>query len=132
MGEGIIYEPVKFYLAKKADLRGVAMTELVAAMMDGVFPEYRGTDFGLIAQYLYTFNPLREGQLLYSGRGMNTLDQYQSVTKDGIKWHVFGSAPGDFLQMFHSLSAADAETAAGKYLLSLRRTARMLEESWTK
>ena len=128
-GMGVIYEPVKFYLASKNTLSRSAQTELVAAMVDSIFPKYRSLKFGLTSQYLYTFNPLREGQLLYSKRGYKALTDYQSVLKDGQEWHVFGETPDEFLHRFHSLSPEDLETEAGNFIRSMQLTATTLADT---
>ena len=127
-GDGIIYEPVKFYLAPDSELRKQAATELVSAIASVILPSYRDPMFSLNGQRLYTFNPLREGKLLYSGRGWDVDSNYQSVTKDGVEWHVFAESPEDYLMKFHKLSAADQETEAGAVLQSLREIADGLKD----
>ncbi len=119
-GEGVIYEPVKFFLSKSLEKRDRAMTELVAALVDFIFPSYRDNDFAKHGQWLYTFNPLREGTLLYGPRGWVKERSHQPVQKDDVEWHVFAESPEDFLLKFHNLSEREQISAAGKFIEALQ------------
>ncbi|WP_168196674.1 hypothetical protein [Bdellovibrio sp. ZAP7] len=108
---GEIYEPVKFFMAKSAELRAKALNEVFAETIQTMFPENRSCDLSVCGQALYTFNPKTEGSRLYAKRGMGVLTEFPSADKDGVDWHVFGSKVESYLQKYHEPSAADKEEA---------------------
>ncbi len=109
MMAGEIFEPVKFFMAKTADLRATALNEVFAETIQTMFQFNRSCNLSVCGQALYTFNPKTEGSRLYAKRGMGVLTEFPSATKDGVDWHVFGSKVESYLQKYHEPSAADKE-----------------------
>jgi hypothetical protein len=110
---GEIFEPVKFFMSKTAELRATALNEVFAETIQVMFQSNRSCDLSVCGQALYTFNPKTEGSRLYAKRGMGVLTEFPMASKDGVEWHVFGSKVESYLQKYHEPTAADKE-AGGK------------------
>jgi len=129
LGSGIIYEPVKFFILSKNEydgkLRGVAYAELVATILKSVFPANRSMQYSLDSQYFATYNPKRDGILLYRKQGYQVQESYPTKQVGDKVFHVFGASAPDFLMKFNPNSKADdgADADALSFIENLRATA---------
>lgn len=122
-GQGVIWEPCKFYIEGNTEFYDEALAELMEPLLVALLPHDIDMEFSLKSQWVYFFNPLKAGKLLYRKRGAEPDSRYPQRTVDGIKWHVFGLSPYDFLKKWHNFSRTQKKSAAVSIVKSMQMTA---------
>ena len=98
LGMGIVYEPVRLYVAKDAPARGVAYEQLLLEFYKEVFNTGLTNGEALTkGQFFYTYNT-REGVALYKKQGFKVLNDGNPITKDGHEWYLLGASSHDLLE----------------------------------
>ncbi len=93
---GQIYEPIRFGVAKKSDLRGIAYSTILIELFSSIFSTQRSPEMNLHGQYLYFYNT-PEGVPLYRQMGAKPVSGFTPISRDGDEWTVLGLSPIDVL-----------------------------------
>ncbi len=125
---GQIYEPVRFGVAKKGDLRGQAYSAVIIEIFKAIFSSERSDFFNLNGQYLYTYND-PAGVSIYKAMGFKPVSSFGPVTIDNENWTVLGLSPTDVIAKAKdpAFLASKASEEFAKQLLE--NLAKLMEKS---